>query len=152
MPGMEQRLNYAAQKDVQIRFREEEYVSGMGQKRNVAAKKDVQSRLRWEECVSNTEERDYAATKDARNRLRQEECASGMVERHYVATQDVQIKLRKEECVKGMGLIAIQMMNLLHSGDQNSNRQLLINLNPLSMSLGLPSQDKAFPTRWPSSV
>jgi hypothetical protein len=41
---MEQRSNYAAMKDVQIKFRREEFASSMGQKLNTndAALKDAQ--------------------------------------------------------------------------------------------------------------
>ncbi len=43
--GMGQRRNYAAKKDAQTGFREEEcaLALGTGQRRNYAAKKDVQS-------------------------------------------------------------------------------------------------------------
>ena len=48
---MEQRSNYAAIKDVQIKLSKEEYALDMGQRSNDAAVKDVQIILSREECA-----------------------------------------------------------------------------------------------------
>ena len=49
--GTEQRLNYAAAKDAQIKSTAEECASGMGQRSNYAVAKDAQIKLKMEECA-----------------------------------------------------------------------------------------------------
>ena len=83
----------------------------------------------------------YAAVKDVQTMPTREECASGMGERGYAAKKDAQIRLREEECVRGMGHITTQMMDLLHL-DQNSNRLLQLDPNPMSVLMNLQSWDK----------
>ena len=51
----------------------------MGQRRSNAAMKDVQNRYRKEDYVSNTERRDIVAMKDVPTMCRMEEFVSGMV-------------------------------------------------------------------------
>ena len=46
----------------------------MGQRRSNAAMKDVQNRYRKEEYVPNTERRDIVAMKDVPSKCRMEEC------------------------------------------------------------------------------
>ena len=101
-----------------------------------------------EECVLGMGQRlDYAAKKDVQIRFRKEEYELGVGQRldyenYFITTQiaakkDIEATLRKEQCAVDMGHIAIQKMNLLHL-DQNSDRQLQLNLNPMSMLLKLP--------------
>ena len=69
--------------------------------------------------------------------------------------KDVEAMLKREECAVGMGQITARTMNLLHL-NQNSNRPLQINPNPMGTLLDLLSQDKAWrkesPERWLFSV
>ena len=92
----------------------------------------------------------YAAKKGVRIRLIKEDFAVGMGQSANVAVAKVaQTMLREEGCALSMGHIAIQMMNLLHSEDLNSNRLLQVDLN-LLLLLHLPSQveeEAMFPGR-----
>ena len=66
--GMEQRSNFAAVMDAQIKFGKEECALGMEQntQRNYATVMDAQMKLRKEECAGGMGQRpNYAALMDA---------------------------------------------------------------------------------------
>jgi hypothetical protein len=130
---MEQSVNYAAMKDVQIMSSREVYALSMVQRSNDAAVKDAQVKLGKEECAVSMRQRTNSE--------------------NYAAVKDAQIEFRREEYAGDTVHTATPTMNLqlLHQPLDQSLRKLLSRI--LISVIRIPRQAMiAYPRRYSSAV